>query len=131
MPATSGGWEAKRTGTPADPDPDTSGHHRRGRGAEDPKGRPANGKKDDKTEGKRRRDNDPEKPQKPESDEEDHTYVGDLADKFLPGSSKYTPKWAKPIVYDVKKKAVDPDQGEAFVAQDGTLVVHAVVDPKK
>ncbi|UFQ16460.1 MULTISPECIES: hypothetical protein [Streptomyces] len=78
----------------------------------------------------------PKKPKKPEAEKEKKeekkkSLIGDSVDKLIPGSSKYLPDWAKPIVFDVKKKSVDPDAVDAFLAQDGTLVVHAILDPAK
>lgn len=96
------------------------------RGETQPKAREVTGKKIKKKQKKRKNPKEPGKEQKKES----HV-VDKLVDKLLPGSSKYIPDWAKPIVVDVKGKSVDPDRVEAFVAQDGTLVVHAVMDPAK
>ncbi|MFM9367632.1 hypothetical protein [Streptomyces sp. Da 82-17] len=101
------------------------------RGENVPQSRGVPNKKDDKKSKGRRAKPESDKPDDPEEPEERHSIVGDTVDKYLPGASKYMPDWAKPIVYDVKKRAVDPDAVEAFLADDGTLVVHAVLDPSK
>ncbi|MER5439698.1 hypothetical protein [Streptomyces sp. NPDC002790] len=118
-----GGKDAEpgASGTPVEP------KKRRSENAPDSRG--VQNKKDEKKSKGRKRG--PGKADDPKEPEEKHSIVGDTVDKYLPGASKYLPYWAKPIVHDVKKRSVDPDAVEAFLAQDGTLVVHAVLDPKK
>ncbi|MES9589926.1 hypothetical protein ABWK57_13855 [Streptomyces sp. NPDC094045] len=60
--------------------------------------------------------------------EPDRSFIGKLADTFVPGSSAHLPDWAKPIVAHVQGEAVEGSTVEAFMAVDGTLVVHGTLD---
>lgn len=66
----------------------------------------------------------PKKAKKPKKSK-----VRDLVDQMLPGTGKYLPTWAAPIVDEVRKRSVPGVEPTAFMTKGNTLVVYTILDP--